>query len=262
MTQELKPYIQGNLTSISSAPSKAVELVTSRLPELTAKADAFNRNNSQTTLTMMTLTMMTGQSPMRQIRQILAEVEKRQMALAEAQLSHAKLVAKLDKQPKTEVGEAKQRHQQFSLSKLESKIGGAIKDIATLITAYDRLVEKIGCGEWTEEEFELSECKHHIRRGFELLYQDLVEFSRPKKSTIEYLTQFGVHVQLAIREVSGYMQVVENEIKNTKWITASHLEDFLDEMADKYQHCALESAYRMFGVDNIVNPDFMTTWKK
>lgn len=250
------------LTGTSSAPPAAVKLVSDRLPELTKKTDVFNRNNSQTTLNMMTLTMNTGQSPMRQIRQTLAEIEKRQSALAEAQVSHAKLLEALDTVPGTPVEEAEHRQAQFNLQKLESKIGGSIKDIATLIGAYDRLVEKSGFGTWTEEEFEQSECRHHIRRGFELLYHNLVESSRAKKATIEYLTQFGVHTQVAIREVSGYMMVVEELIKNNNIPSAAHIEDFLDEMADKYQHCAKEAAQRMFGVDGIANPDFMTTWKK
>ena len=62
-------------------PKGALEKVTQRLPEIAAKTEAFGRNNSQTTLSMMTLTMMTGQSPHRQIRQILAEIERKQTAL-------------------------------------------------------------------------------------------------------------------------------------------------------------------------------------
>ena len=62
----------------------AVAKVNDFLPELEAKTRAFDRQNSQHTLSMMTLTMLNGQSPMRMMRQIMAETEKRKMALAEA----------------------------------------------------------------------------------------------------------------------------------------------------------------------------------
>ncbi len=69
----------------------AVERVSQYLPELDQKTKGFGSNNSQTTITMMTLTMLGGQSPYRMLRQILAEVEKRKGALSESQVSHAKL---------------------------------------------------------------------------------------------------------------------------------------------------------------------------
>ena len=67
----------------------AAARVAEKLPEIDQATRAFDRNNSATTLSMMTLTMLNGHSPMRMLRQITAEVEKRKMALAEAQVSHA-----------------------------------------------------------------------------------------------------------------------------------------------------------------------------
>ena len=76
---------------------KAVEKVTEYLPELNDKTKAFGSSNSQTTITMMTLTMLGGQSTYRMLRQILAEVEKRKGALSESQVNHAKLVREIEK---------------------------------------------------------------------------------------------------------------------------------------------------------------------
>ena len=74
--------------SADKVNAAAVAKVNEMLPELDAKTRAFDRNNSQHTLSLMTLTMLTGQSPMRMMRQVMAEVEKRKMALVEAQLRH------------------------------------------------------------------------------------------------------------------------------------------------------------------------------
>ena len=79
----------GFLVQTNNINTHAVEKVNRFLPELDEKTRAFDRNNSQTTLSMMTLTMMTGQSPYRMMRQIMAEVEKRKGALVEAQVKPA-----------------------------------------------------------------------------------------------------------------------------------------------------------------------------
>ena len=75
----------------------AVAKVNEFLPELDSKTKYFDRNNSQSTLSMMSITMLNGQSPMRMMRQVMAEVEKRKMALSEAQVNHAKQMKKIEK---------------------------------------------------------------------------------------------------------------------------------------------------------------------
>lgn len=246
------------IDSITTTPLAAIDKLSTRLPELYKKTEAFNRTNSQTTLNLMTLTMMTGQSPMRQVRQILAEVERRQVALAESQVTYAKLIEEeIDSSLSPTIYDAETRLKNFKISQLENKISGSIKDIATLISAYDRLVEKHNISEWTEEDFEKEEAAHHIRRGFELLYRNIIECGRPKEATIEYMQQFGVHIQIATQEVIGYISVVEEMIKTGDRPNSSHIEDFLDEMCKKYQHCSQEVSSRMFGVDNLIIPEYM-----
>ena len=247
-------------TKTSRLPEAVEKLVTERLPALSAKTDPISRSNSQTTLSMMTLTMMNGQSPMRQIRQILAEIEKKKMALAEAQVNHAKLQNKTFSDD--EVSRAKERLNGFNLHMLESKVENAMKDIAVLISAYDALVETHGLADWTEEDFEKAEARHHVRRGFELLYRNLIEMGRAKEATIEYLQQFGVHIQVALGEVSGFIMATEEAIKHGERPNASAIEDFLDQMADKYQDCVKVAAKRIFGSEEIVRPDLMSVMEK
>lgn len=249
-----------NLTTFSAlslAPSAAVEKVTTRLPEIAKKTVAFGRSNSQTTLSMMSLTMLTGQSPHRQVRQILAEIEKRQTALAEAQVSYEELQEeKIDPDLPENVYRAKERLHAFRLAHMENKVSGAIKDLAALVEAYDRIVATHDITDWSEQDFEAAEARHHVRRGFELLYRDLITVSRPKEATVEYLQQFGVHVQLATKEVAGYMTVIEDRIAKGERPTSLDLEDFLDAMADKYQDAPAQVAERMFGVTEAWTSEF------
>ena len=255
--------------SKSKINPQAVAIVNEHLPELDEKTKFFDRNNSQSTLAMMSLTMLNGHSPMRMMRQVLAETEKRKMALAEAQVSHAKALRNIEKlqdkvfnDPDNNVLSAKLRAAFVGIEMMESKINGSFKDIATLINAYNNLKEAHGVEDWSEEEFEESEKRHHVRRGFELMYRNLMDGGRASTATIEYMQQYGVHPQVGLREVQGYIKVVNDMISSKQIPHSNHLEDFLDEMADKYYKETDKTTQRIFGKDNIISPEIMSIINK
>ena len=255
--------------SKSKINPQAVAIVNEYLPELDEKTKFFDRNNSQSTLAMMSLTMLNGHSPMRMMRQVLAETEKRKMALAEAQVSHAKALRNIEKlqdklfnDPDNNVISAKLRAAFVGIEMMESKINGSFKDIATLINAYNNLKEAHGVEDWSEEEFEESEKRHHVRRGFELMYRNLMDGGRASTATIEYMQQYGVHPQVGLTEVQGYIKVVNDMINSKQIPHSNHLEDFLDEMADKYYKETDKTTQRIFGKDNIISPEIMSIINK
>tara|TARA_B100000927_G_C16448348_1_gene462771 strand:+ start:836 stop:1678 length:843 start_codon:yes stop_codon:yes gene_type:complete len=272
-TTELKATdpVTFGITPVSKSKinPQAVALVNEYLPELDEKTKFFDRNNSQSTLSMMSLTMLNGHSPMRMMRQVLAETEKRKMALAEAQVSHAKALRNIEKlkdklfnDPDNNVLSAKLRSAFVGIEMMESKINGSFKDIATLINAYNNLKETHGVEDWSEEEFEESEKRHHVRRGFELMYRNLMDGGRASTATIEYMQQYGVHPQVGFTEVQGYIKVVNDMITNKQIPHSNHLEDFLDEMADKYYKETDKTTQRIFGKDNIISPEIMSIINK
>ena len=255
--------------SKSKINPQAVALVNEYLPELDEKTKFFDRNNSQSTLAMMSLTMLNGHSPMRMMRQVLAETEKRKMALAEAQVNHAKALRKIEKlqdklfnDPDNNVISAKLRAAFVNIEMMESKINGSFKDIATLINAYNNLKEAHGVEDWSEEEFEESEKRHHVRRGFELMYRNLMDGGRASTATIEYMQQYGVHPQVGLTEVQGYIKLVNDMISRKQIPHSNHLEDFLDEMAEKYYKETDKTTQRIFGKDNIISPEIMSIINK
>ena len=119
----------------------------------------------------------------------------------------------LELEPLTDaISEAKLKAARHGLTMMEHKINGSIKDIAVLIDSYENIKEKWGIDEWDEESFEREEKRHHVRRGFELMYRNLMDGGRVSTSTIEYMQQYGVHPQVAMTEVSGYIQHVAQRI--------------------------------------------------
>ena len=239
----------------------AVERVSQYLPELDTKTKAFGSQNSQTTISMMTLTMLGGQSPFRMLRQILAEVEKRKGALSESQVNHAKLVReikKLEDQTDDPVQAARYRKACVNITTLENKINGSFADLATLIEAYNNIKESQGISdEWDETSFEDAEKKHHVRRCFEMMYRNLLDGCIVQTSTIEYMQQFGVHPQICQKEVAGYIAYTQDRIEQGEVLHANDLEDYLDEMGDKYWEGADKTSERLFGKKNFANKDFM-----
>ncbi len=238
----------------------AVAKVNKHLPELEQKTRAFDRNNSQHTLSLMTLTMLNGQSPMRMMRQIMAEVEKRKSALAEAQVNHAKTTQEIEELAVKDdpVSMAEHRQKRFNLDMLESKINGSFKDIATLIDAYENIKAKHGIDDWDEETFEKEEKRHHVRRGFELMYRNLMDGGRASTATIEYMQQYGIHPQVGLAEVQVYMNSVTDRLNKGVLLHANDLEDFLDAMADKYHKNADVTSERIYGKQDTINTDILS----
>ncbi len=260
-TKIVKQETIGFVIQSNNINEKAVEKVSEYLPELDQKTKAFGSQNSQTTISMMTLTMLGGQSPYRMLRQILAEVEKRKAALSESQVNHAKLVReikKLEDQTDDPVQAARYRKACVNITRLENKINGSFADIATLIDAYNNIKETRGISdEWDETSFEDAEKQHHVRRCFEMMYRNLLDTGRISTATIEYMQQFGVHPQICQKEVQGYINYTDDRIQGGEVLHANDLEDFLDEMGEKYWEGANKTSERLFGKKDFANKDFM-----
>ena len=251
--------------SKSKINKQAVELVNKYLPELDKKSKYFDRSNSQSMLSLMSLTMLNGQSPMRMLRQVLTEAESRKIALASSQVGHAKLLDKIDDlreklvlDPDNRLAQAELREAYVSIEILESKINGAFKDIATLINAYNNLKEKWNIDDWTEEDFEESENKYHVRRCFELMYRNILDTGRANTGTIEYMQQYGIHPQVGYVEIQGYMAVVNEMLSEGKIPHANHLEEFLDSLANKYYSESSKTINRIYGKENIIDKNIFT----
>ena len=237
----------------------AVQKVQQYLPELAEKTAAFGSNNSQSTLAMMSLTMLCGHSPYRMLRQILAEAEKRKGALASAQVSYAKALKRIEelKDSDDPIKQARYREAIVNLATMEQKINGSFGDLATLIEAYNNIKEKNGITDWDEEAFEAEEKKHHVRRAFELMYRNLLDGGKMSTSTIEYCQQFGIHPQICMTETSGYVSYTAKRISEGEILHSNDLEEFLDEMADKYYKNADKTAERLFGKADFTVSDYM-----
>ena len=140
---------------------------------------------------------------------------------------------------------------------MESKINGSFKDIATLIDAYNNIKEKNGIEDWDEVAFENEEKKHHVRRAFELMYRNVLVGGRAETATIEYCQQYGIHPQVCLVEVQGYVGYTAERVSNDDIPHANDLEEFLDEMGEKYYKNVDNTSERLFGKADVADHDYM-----
>ena len=94
------------------------------------------------------------------------------------------------------------------------------------------------------------------------MYRNLMDGGRASTATIEYMQQYGVHPQVAMTEVSGYLQYTADRIKKHILPHSNDLEEFLDQMADKYYKNADKTAERIFGKADFLNPEYMLRVEK
>ena len=89
------------------------------------------------------------------------------------------------------------------------------------------------------------------------MYRNLMDGGRASTATIEYMQQYGVHPQLGLAEVQAYLNYATDQLRNNVKLHSNDLEEFLDQMADKYYEAADITSERIYGKKDIFNTDYM-----
>ena len=96
----LSKNILGELLPESSISEEGLQKICDRLPELLRAKRAVGRRNSQTTSTLMTMTMI-ADSPYRQMKQCLSQIDTKRNALIEAHFRTKKNKIKIERWEKS-----------------------------------------------------------------------------------------------------------------------------------------------------------------
>jgi hypothetical protein len=187
------------------------EITTKTLNELAPLHDIWDRQNSDWTLNNLTIPQA---PPMRQIRQISAEIEHRSMALSEAKFSLLRKDLE-NKEGMRRLAEDELTPYERSIIELDiskrneeiaftlRKVSGAMRDVTTLQSAYDRISSQHGVPSLTranEEEHEAA-----IYRAIRQSIRDVRQSGHIGAGNQEYLEQCGVNPSHALIEIRGYV---------------------------------------------------------
>ena len=244
-----------NALTFKTIDSKALVEINEWMPEVNRAVNAFNKQNSQTTLSLMTLSMLES-GTYRVLRQILAQVENKRAALKEAIYNiEKKKIEYKDylnrKDDLTDLDELEMAKTASDIVDSQGHIEAALKEIYALKQRYEEICKNKNVPEnWDESHFEDEEVEHHIKCIFRNMVRDRMQGSH-NMGSMEYSEQFGIHPVLAYACVDQYLDTIRTQIKQTGQgpdITSLHR--FYDDMFVLFKDEYKKAAARL-GLDNI-----------
>jgi predicted aldo/keto reductase-like oxidoreductase len=224
---EVKSF--GGLTLAENA--KKVDLAIANVAETER---IWNRSHSQWTWRHINLSYA---APMKNLRQVSAEMTRKREALEEAKWNYMKNEIKL-KQKEDRLAKEKDSLKaqliEIDIAQLKSGMAngmkyveGAMKDVLTLSNLYDDLKEKYS--DYNEEDFEKEEARSHLKRSLVQCLRDVRQSGRITKGEQEYLEQIGVNpgkITLDMLAFLDYEQKIDD-------YTVRPMYEFLDDMCVK-----------------------------
>ena len=224
---EVKSF--GGLTLAENA--KKVDLAIANVAETER---IWNRSHSQWTWRHINLSYA---APMKNLRQVSAEMTRKREALEEAKWNYMKNEIKL-KQKEDRLAKEKDSLKaqliEIDIAQLKSGMAngmkyveGAMKDVLTLSNLYDDLKERYS--DYNEEDFEKEEARSHLKRSLVQCLRDVRQSGRITKGEQEYLEQIGVNpgkITLDMLAFLDYEQKIDD-------YTVKPMYEFLDDMCVK-----------------------------
>ena len=259
----LSETLVNDLIPNTTISPEALTKICSRLPELHRAKGAVGRRNSQTTSTLMTMTML-ADSPYRQMKQCLSQIDNKRNALIEAHFKTKKNKVKIEKweDSENELDRVKAEEARVGIEQMRTSAENAMKEIGMYQDIYDEIRTSHGIPvDWDEEDFESSEIENAIRMGFRQAIQNLMSSDRIAISTVEYWEQFGIHPMVGEKLTRDYMASVNQEITAGKLPSVQSMHIFLDQMVETFKDEHKHSLKRI-GVDAIVNHAYIYKKKK
>ena len=251
--------INENLGELATITNKKLAIIQERMVEIDRGTLAVGgRSQTQTTSQLMTLTMMSD-SPYRRLRQCLAEIDKKRNALDEIYYKMKILKVKIKTWYKKgdEISVLKAQQGESQLLNSKSSIEGAFKDIAVYQASYDEMIKSHNIPEkWDEMDAEREEVDHHIRQAFRQSHRQMVSTGTIDVGNMEYLEQFGVHPQTAIKIIRDYINTEDKEISEGKAPTVNRLYNFLDSMVNMF-HGSHKLVLERIGIKDLIKPEFL-----
>ena len=224
---EVKSF--GGLTIAENA--KKVDLAIANVAETER---IWNRSHSQWTWRHINLSYA---APMKNLRQVSAEMTRKREALEEAKWNYLKNEIKLKQKEERlakEKDPLKSQLIEIDIAQLKSGMAngmkyveGAMKDVLTLSNLYDDLKDKFS--DYTEEDFEKEEARSHLKRSMVQCLRDVRQSGRITKGEQEYLEQIGVNPGKITLDMLAYLEY-EQKIED---YTVKPMYEFLDDMCTK-----------------------------
>ena len=255
--------LQKSVGGLATITDKKLAIIAEKMVEIDRVNHTAGRSQTQTTNQLMSLTMMTD-SPYRRLRQCLSQIERKRTALEEAyfKMQKKKLLISQWYEKGDAMSVIKAQEAESNMIRQKDYIDGAFKEIATFQCAYDEIRESHNIPEkWDEKDAELAEIDHHIKQAFRQAHRDMVNTGRIGLGNMEYMEQYGIHIQTATKIIADYIAGEDKMIAEGKMPTVKHLYAFLDRMAETF-HDAHKDVMKRIGIKELIKEEFLYLEKK
>jgi len=227
--------------------SQLLQELNTDMPKIQEITNNFGKSQSQFMNNMLTTSHPT---PIRNIRQIMAEITRSIGALREAYYKNKKKLIEIKKLERDLISEKDPLEKEMKEVEIEEKlmeiessklyIAGAIRKIAGYNQQYKNILDKMGVSSIDEVDFEKAEEEYHIKKAFE---QGLTA-ARSRGGRIDegnqiYLSQIGINGGVAQKAVEGYLKLEETMMVNGIEPTAELQWKFLEDMYQKFKGSAI-----------------------
>ena len=250
--------LQKSVGGLATINDEKLAIIAEKMVAIDRANHTAGRSQTQTTNQLMSLTMMTD-SPYRRLRQCMSQIEKKRSALEESYFKMQKKKVLIDQW--YEKGDAmsviKAKEAESQAMRQKDYIDAAFKEIATFQCAYDEIRESHNIPEkWDERDAELAEIDHHIKQAFRQAHRDMVNTGRIGLGNMEYMEQYGIHIQTATKIIADYIASEDKMIAEGKMPTVNHLYAFLDRMAETF-HDAHKDVMKRIGIKELIKDEFL-----
>jgi hypothetical protein len=250
--------LQKSVGGLSTITDEKLAIISQKMVEVDRACHTAGRSQTQTTNQLMSLTMMTD-SPYRRLRQCLSQIERKRSALEESYFKMKKkaILIKQWYEKGDEMSVIKAQEAEAQAYRQKDYIDAALKEIATFQCAYDEIRESHNIPEkWDERDAEIAEIDHHIKQAFRQAHRDVVQTGSITGGNMEYMEQYGIHIQTATKIIRDYVASEDKMIAEGKMPTVEHLYAFLDSMAVQFND-AHKLVMKRIGIKDLIKEDFL-----
>ena len=247
-----------SLGSLPTMTPDKIAKINERMVEIDRANKTAGRRNTQTTNQLMTLTMLTD-SPYRRLRQCLAQIEDRRLAIEQNlyemkrnEFREAEHIEKGDEESMLKVAYGRHARERTMVY-----IDGALKELAVFQEAYEEIRKKNNIPvNWDEEDAEKDEIRHHIRQVFRQAFRDVTLTGQVSQGNAEYLEQYGIHLMTATHVIKAYVNHQQEEIDKGNLPTINTFYEFLDNCYELFGEEYIK-VMKHIGLEKIVRPDLL-----
>ena len=247
-----------SMNGLATMTPDKIAKVSERMVEIDRAINTLGRKNTQSTIQLMTLNMMTD-APYRRLRQCIAEINKKRDALEATYYKLRKLEIELKEWESNSDELSIVNAEEARSGAVRSKIyiDGALKDIAVLQEAYDEIRKNNNIPEeWDEMDAEMDEIRHHLRQAFRQSHRDMVLTGSITQGNAEYLEQYGVHLQTAKNVIAKYIASCDKLLEEDQVPSVNHLYEFLDRCVEIFGE-EYKNVLKHMGLDNLVRQEYL-----